>query len=158
MIILAIDPGYNTGLAVVDTKAGKVLWHKTVTGGWKARTKIINEIHSVLMYPEEHDAIHLTLVQSPMAQDKIPSYNYSGKQSPISLAKNIGLSCYIFGFVDGIDCITQSHGIKLIPPQRGKGMKMDASLFYKIHPEVKRCSEHVRDAVNMALGYTEIGG
>ena len=45
-----------------------------------------------------------------------------------------------------------------VKPKRGTGMKMDAALFYKIHPEAAGCSEHVRDAVNMALGYNEIGG
>ena len=159
MIILPIDPGYDTGLAVVDTKAEKVLWHKTVTGGWKKRNIIVETvwIASMEMRLRRPSAyITVFLIQNPMAHKKIPSFNYSGKQSPISLAKNIGLSSYIYGRIDeasGTRC-----KVRIIPPQRGKGMKMDKALFNRLHPEAAGCSEHVRDAVNMALGYTEIGG
>lgn len=158
-VILSIDPGYGTGICVVDTSAkpnGKVLWHKTVTGGWKRREAIADFVQDAIIfgYDTDHILPSVVLIQNPMAQEKIPIFGYSGGKSPISLAKNIGLSCYIYGALFGMVNIK----IKLVPPQRGKGMKMDKDLFYRLHPEVKLCSGHVRDAANMALGYNEIGG
>ncbi len=177
MIILGIDPGHKTGLAVVDTKTQKVLWSKTVYGGWKERESLQGCIQEAghqayhfacdctgmiginkLYEPKDGGHIPVALVQVPTAKKMAFYKRYDKKGKEIDTKAQVAKNALISGWCAA--CAFHAVGnVKCIPSQsqRKKGMKMTAELFKLAHPEAGTTSGHVRDAAIMALGYNEIG-
>ena len=158
-LILGIDPGTSTGLALVDIREHKIIMQRTVN---KA---VVLEFIGTLLDDYPNGAIHGAVCQTPIFESgKTPRWN----PSPVSLAKNAAISHEIIGYLKG-----RGINVQVRHPQRGTGMKMDENMFARVYggevkrdkngkPVVwldgKRVSEHARDAVNLAMSWRKDGG
>lgn len=153
LLVLGVDPGCETGMALVriDGSRPRVLWQMT------ARSR--EELHEAVYdtqdeedeqgYPcqEEEYACHRAVIQTPIFAGKTPRWN----RSPISLAKHALTVGYLEGFFKGL-----GFDVQMVPPKRGAGMKMSPEMFKMIFDfEGRMPSQHARDAANLALQWQE---
>lgn len=137
MIVVGVDPGFKTGIAVVDTAGPRLDYQHTLT----AWDDIADTLHSLdaRYFPSGPQWV---VIQTPIFEGKTPRWN----KSPISLVKNGFLAGRIAGYCQGL-----GWKIMLMPPKRKSGMKMSAELFKEVFQYGDRTSQHVRDAANLAL-------
>jgi len=139
MNVMGVDPGYQTGLAVVDVRQERVL--KMLTVG-KDERFALNDILEEMVTSYGTQA---AVVQVPMfPTGKTPRWH----PSPISLAKNAQFAGGIAGFLEGLGLEVRRE-----PPRPRSGMKMPRALFVRAFG----CdgSEHARDAVMLALSWND---
>ncbi len=139
MIVLGIDPGVVTGMALIETTRRELLASTTERGGipkWQTAARYVDDlIH-------EGWRIDLAVVQTPIMEGKTARWN----KSPVSLAKNAALS----GLLAGV-CWGLGIEMSLLPPMRNIGAKMNPKLFAAMWHFNGTISEHARDAAQIAL-------
>ena len=133
-IVLGVDPGYLTGVAVVQ--GDSVTWAGTYRADDDALWARLHEFAA---------HVRRAVVQTPIFDGgrKTPRWH----KSPISLAKNAALSGEIIGFLRGLGL-----RVEACPPKHGTGMKMSAKTFEAAYGV--KCSEHARDAAMLAFSAT----
>jgi len=139
MIVLGVDPGYQTGLAIVDVREERVL--RLMTVGPDERVAL----NDILTEMVTGYGAQVAVVQVPMfPSGKTPRWN----RSPVSLAKNAQLAGRIAGFLEGLGL-----DVRREPPKPRRGMKMPRALFVRAFG----CdgSEHARDAAILALSWND---
>lgn len=138
MIVIGVDPGSSSGIAVIETTRRQLLEYDTLGGGlakWEVTAEWIRE-------RMDRWGVDLAVIQTPITQGKTPRWN----KSPVSLAKNAALS----GLLAGV-CWALCDEVVLLPPMRSIGAKMDAHMFAVAWRFNGRISEHARDAAQIAL-------
>lgn len=139
MNVLGVDPGYQTGLAVVDVRRELVL--RLMTVGPKERFALTDILEEMVKGYEAQAAV----VQVPMFPvGKTPRWH----RSPISLAKNAQLAGRIAGFLEGLGL-----DVRQDPPSPRRGMKMPRALFVRAFGVDG--SEHARDAAVLAMSWND---
>ena len=138
-LVLGVDPGAHIGVALVETDAGELLWQRT----YRRFDDFIGDADRKPLTSMSMKAV----VQTPIFEHgKTPRWN----KSAISLVKNAYTSGLVVGYLTGLFMRVQTE-----PPRRNAGMKMSAELFAKAFKYDERCSEHVRDAANLAMMWRE---
>ena len=133
-LVIGIDPGAHIGFALVQASGGVLIWQHTYTG------------FDAFIADTSRPNCERAVIQIPIFDGKTPQWT----KSAISLVKNGYTSGQIVGYMIG-------RGVKVqtVPPTRKAGMKMDAEFFRKVFKYDGRCSEHARDAANLAMMWRE---
>ncbi len=145
MIILGIDPGYQTGLALVDLidpQRPRILAQKTVQP--KHPMDVFAAIDKFGL-PQWTDEMGFAVQVPFMPGNKVPRF-HPGDTSGISISKNAAMSYFIWGLLEG-----RRLPVTAVPPKPGMGMKMSEQLWRHLFQFTKRISEHARDAAMLAL-------
>ena len=138
-MILGIDPGNTTGMAVFND--GKL------TGLWSCSSV------ECLQYLEATRVDHVVLEDSRLQQH---IWNAGGKDRPQALrvARNVGSIDRICAQVEEI-CVSRDISLLMISP-RAKGGKTPAEEFKAVTGWDGRTNEHQRDAAMLAWNYRNL--
>ena len=137
-LVIGIDPGFTKpggkkkalGFALVQTDSGVLIWQHTYKG------------FDDFMADRARPVCKRAVIQVPIFDGKTPQWN----KSAISLVKNGNVSGQLVGYMAAVGAQVQT-----VPPTRKSGMKMDPEFFKKVFKYDGRCSEHARDAANLAM-------
>ena len=129
-LVIGIDPGAHIGVALVQTNGGAMIWQHTYKG------------FDAFVADTSRPCCERAVIQTPLFDGKTPQWT----KSAISLVKNGYTSGLIVGYMMG-----RGVQVQTMPPTRKAGMKMDAEFFKKVFKYDGRCSEHARDAANLAM-------
>jgi hypothetical protein len=143
-VLIGIDPGTDTGIAIYDRKTRLFIRLSTV--------KIHNALFAVKEFVENnHDLKVVVFVENPK------TYRRFGNVSPkVQLAKAGGGGSIKRDFVIWQDFLTslkvEFYGISLLKSEGGCEKKMEEPLFKQITGYQKQTSEHARDAAMLVFG------
>ena len=147
-IIIGIDPGEHTGIAILDQNKKFHLSTKTFWGA----IEILNSYPAgtLKVYIEDpgqnkpvFDHFKIPVEFSRKVGDKL---NYIGR-----IAQNIGENKRMAKLLIEY-CIVRGIEYYAMKPTRKSGTKLDIRLFQKYTGFYGRCSEHARDAAMLIVG------
>jgi len=140
-IAIGIDPGYRTGLAIVNRTTRRLMVWETL----KEPDDIFD--HDIEEAVKESGA-QTVYIQVPVKLGgKLAWFPGKGKASPAALVKNAMLAGWFAGFFEA-----QGYKVIPVPPRRGTGLKRSPALWRADWKwEGRLPSEHVRDAAEIAM-------
>ena len=136
MIYIGIDPGRDTGVAVWDSVAGRLLLVKTMS--------ITRAIHEVECLAERCGKGCVMLIFEDARQRKWFGERSEFKQQGAGSVKR---DCVIWETF----CREQGIRFRAVPPVRG-GTKVDKCRFKAVTGWTSKTSEHGRDAAILVFG------